>query len=113
MYGLTERLSGTVVLLTGGTGGLGIPIAERLATEGAVLAVTDLDVDMCHRVVDILPGGQISTRPWLSTSRPKRRGPPWWWRSSDASAGWVRSSTMPRWGTSHRSSRSPLSDGTA
>lgn len=54
---LTERLSGTVVLLTGGTGGLGIPIAERLATEGAVLAVTDLDVDLCRSVVDRLPGG--------------------------------------------------------
>jgi 3alpha(or 20beta)-hydroxysteroid dehydrogenase len=57
MSGLAERLSGTVVLLTGGTGGLGIPIAERLASEGAVMAVTDLDVDLCHKVVDRLPGG--------------------------------------------------------
>jgi len=57
MSGLTERLSGTVVLLTGGTGGLGTPIADRLAAEGARIAVTDLDLEACHKVVEGLPGG--------------------------------------------------------
>jgi NAD(P)-dependent dehydrogenase (short-subunit alcohol dehydrogenase family) len=53
---ITEgRLAGTVALLTGGTGGLGVDIARRLATEGARVALTDLDVDACRAVVEGLP----------------------------------------------------------
>jgi 3alpha(or 20beta)-hydroxysteroid dehydrogenase len=57
MTSLTDRLGGTVVLLTGATGGLGVHIADRLASEGARIAVTDLDLDACRDVVDRLPGG--------------------------------------------------------
>ncbi|HSV41663.1 MAG TPA: SDR family oxidoreductase [Nocardioidaceae bacterium] len=57
MDSMTQRLTGAVVLLTGGTGGLGVHIARRLAAEGAQVAVTDLDVDACRGVVDGLPGG--------------------------------------------------------
>jgi 3alpha(or 20beta)-hydroxysteroid dehydrogenase len=53
----TDRLAGRVVLLTGATGGLGIHIAQRLACEGARVAVTDLDPEACRDVVDRLPGG--------------------------------------------------------
>jgi 3alpha(or 20beta)-hydroxysteroid dehydrogenase len=51
------RLTGTVVLLTGATGGLGVHIADRLASEGARIAVTDLDLQACRDVVEKLPGG--------------------------------------------------------
>jgi NAD(P)-dependent dehydrogenase (short-subunit alcohol dehydrogenase family) len=53
----TDRLAGSVVLLTGATGGLGVHIAQRLASEGARIAVTDLDPQACRDVVDRLPGG--------------------------------------------------------
>jgi len=52
-----DRLTESVVLLTGGSGGLGVHIAARLAAEGARVAVTDLDVDACEKVVAGLPGG--------------------------------------------------------
>jgi len=57
MTGSTDRLAGTVVLLTGATGGLGAHIAGRLASDGARVAVTDLDVESCRAVADQLPGG--------------------------------------------------------
>lgn len=57
MTGSTDRLAGSVVLLTGATGGLGVHIAQRLASEGARIAVTDLDPEACRAVVDRLPGG--------------------------------------------------------
>ena len=57
MTGSTDRLAGSVVLVTGATGGLGVHIAQRLASEGARVAVTDLDQDACRAVVDRLPGG--------------------------------------------------------
>jgi 3alpha(or 20beta)-hydroxysteroid dehydrogenase len=57
MTGSTDRLAGSVVLLTGATGGLGVHIAQRLASEGARVAVTDLDPDACREVVGGLPGG--------------------------------------------------------
>jgi len=57
MATLTDRLAGTVVLLTGATGGLGVHIADRLASEGARVAVTDLDLEACKDVASRLPGG--------------------------------------------------------
>jgi NAD(P)-dependent dehydrogenase (short-subunit alcohol dehydrogenase family) len=57
MNPLLDRLSGRVVLLTGATGGLGVHIAERLAAEGARIAVTDLDERACRDLVAELPGG--------------------------------------------------------
>lgn len=54
---LSERLAGAVVILTGGTGGLGVHLADRLASEGARVAVTDLDSEACRKVVADLPGG--------------------------------------------------------
>ncbi len=57
MTGSTDRLAGSVVLLTGATGGLGVHIAERLASEGARVAVTDLDPEACRDLADRLPGG--------------------------------------------------------
>lgn len=60
MNPLLDRLSGRVVLLTGATGGLGVHIAERLAAEGARIAVTDLDERACRDLVAGLPGGTDS-----------------------------------------------------
>jgi 3alpha(or 20beta)-hydroxysteroid dehydrogenase len=57
MEHLLNRLSGRVVLVTGATGGLGVHIAERLAAEGARIAVTDLDERACRDLVAELPGG--------------------------------------------------------
>lgn len=57
MSTLADRLTDKVALVTGGSGGLGVPIAKRLAEEGARVVLTDLDHDLCREVVDGLPGG--------------------------------------------------------
>ena len=45
------RLQGKVVLVTGATGGIGVEIVRRLASEGATLVVTDLALDGCEKLV--------------------------------------------------------------
>lgn len=52
-----RRYEGRHVLVTGATGGLGVPICERLATEGATVIVTDLDNDASAALAASLDGG--------------------------------------------------------
>ena len=48
----SARLDGDVVLVTGATGGAGVVIAERLAREGAAVAVHGRNADAIGSVVD-------------------------------------------------------------
>ena len=50
------RLDGKVAMVTGSVGQLGRRYCRILATEGAVVWVTDLDKGACQEVVDTLPG---------------------------------------------------------
>lgn len=52
------RLQNKVVLVTGATGGIGVEIVRRLASEGATLVVTDLAPDGCEKLVAELDSGQ-------------------------------------------------------
>ena len=49
------RLSGTVALITGATGGIGEAITRRLAAEGARVVVTDVDTSRCEALAAELP----------------------------------------------------------
>ncbi len=59
-----RRFVGQVCLVTGAAGGIGSAIAARLAAEGAVVQVADLDADACTRVVEdlVLSGGRAEVR---------------------------------------------------
>lgn len=52
------RLQDKVVLVTGATGGIGVEIVRRLASEGATLVVTDLALDGCEKLVAELDSPQ-------------------------------------------------------
>lgn len=58
-----KRFEGVTVLVTGGAHGIGRACAERVAYEGARLAITDLDLPAAQRVADSLSevsGGHIA-----------------------------------------------------
>ncbi|MBU3067675.1 SDR family oxidoreductase [Nocardia sp. NEAU-G5] len=55
----SARLRDKVVLLTGSSGGIGVEIARRLADEGAVLVLTDLDAEACARVAAEIPNPDL------------------------------------------------------
>ena len=50
------RLEGRIALVTGGTGGIGAATCERLAGEGARVAVADLDLERAREVAAGLDG---------------------------------------------------------
>lgn len=51
------RLDGRVAAVTGGGGGIGRAICERLAAEGARVAALDIDLDGARETADALRGG--------------------------------------------------------
>jgi 3alpha(or 20beta)-hydroxysteroid dehydrogenase len=53
-----DRLAGKVVIVTGAAGAIGAATTRRLADEGAVVVVTDLDQGKCDDLVVQLPGGK-------------------------------------------------------
>jgi 2-hydroxycyclohexanecarboxyl-CoA dehydrogenase len=53
------RLEGRVALVTGGAGGIGSAIARRLAAEGAMVTVGDLDLAGAQSVADEVSGAAV------------------------------------------------------
>jgi NAD(P)-dependent dehydrogenase (short-subunit alcohol dehydrogenase family) len=54
-----DRIGGSVALVTGGAGGIGAAIAERLAALGARVVVADLDVAAATAVADRIGGTSV------------------------------------------------------
>ncbi len=51
-----DRFRGKIVLVTGGAHGIGRAAAQRFATEGAMVAIADLDGGAAERAAEALPG---------------------------------------------------------
>src|SRR5687767_7710304 len=58
--GPLQRFTGRRALVTGAAGGIGTAISQRLAAEGAIVAVVDLDLERSARAVEaiVASGGQ-------------------------------------------------------
>jgi 3-oxoacyl-[acyl-carrier protein] reductase len=57
---MSGRFEGTVALVTGGAGGLGIAIAEAMGREGASVSLVDTNSEAIQRAVEHLTGQGIS-----------------------------------------------------
>ncbi|MEQ9569690.1 MAG: glucose 1-dehydrogenase [Longimicrobiales bacterium] len=67
-----STFSGKVALVTGGGSGLGEAIAKDLATHGAKVVVTDIDLERAERVVEeIRSGGGEASAIHQDTARPE------------------------------------------
>jgi meso-butanediol dehydrogenase/(S,S)-butanediol dehydrogenase/diacetyl reductase len=53
---MSQRMTGRVVVVTGGASGIGAGIAKGMAREGAMIAVADLNVDAAQKVADEIVG---------------------------------------------------------
>ena len=60
--GDAARFAGRVALVTGAAGGLGHAAARRLAADGAMLVVVDIDGEGAEQVAAELPGEAIAVR---------------------------------------------------
>ena len=58
---LDRSIAGRVAIITGAASGMGRATAHLFAREGAVVAVTDLDLDRCQTVVDELAADGITS----------------------------------------------------
>jgi len=64
------RLSGLVVVITGGASGIGFATAQLFASEGAVLAVLDRDKSMLDSAISALGGGRAALAVEADVSNP-------------------------------------------
>ncbi|NBO35430.1 MAG: SDR family NAD(P)-dependent oxidoreductase, partial [Actinobacteria bacterium] len=54
----TNRFTGKTAIVTGGAGGIGTAVCQRLASEGAFVIVTDTNAENAHKVAaDISASG--------------------------------------------------------
>ncbi len=59
MTGLASRFEGQRAVVTGGASGIGLAIARRLASEGAVVALWDRDAAQLDEAAASMPEGKL------------------------------------------------------
>ena len=65
---MTKRFENKVIIITGGASGLGKAVAEKLAAEGATLALVDINMDALEATREALLASNPSTRTLLVTA---------------------------------------------
>ena len=76
------KLDGKIAIVTGAGQGIGRGIAEKLAAEGATVAVTDVNEATAKETAEAIGG--VGSR---ATSRRARTSRRWWRRCAASSAG--------------------------
>jgi NAD(P)-dependent dehydrogenase (short-subunit alcohol dehydrogenase family) len=79
-------LTGKVALITGGSRGLGLQMAEALGEMGAKLAITARKADELKEAKAHLEARASRCSPWSTTSPSSTRSPAWWIPCSSTTA---------------------------
>ena len=79
-------MSGRVVVVTGGTRGIGLALAEGYVAAGAKVVVASRKADACERRRDTYEVSGVKRSAWPPTSGDSKTSMPWWSRRSRPSA---------------------------
>jgi NAD(P)-dependent dehydrogenase (short-subunit alcohol dehydrogenase family) len=89
------QLAGQVAVITGGSEGIGLAIAQRFAAEGAYVYISGRRAAALAAAAQLIGSGQVTTVQG-DAARPTAGRSTCWWPTPVAVAGPARSATSPR-----------------